>query len=84
MDVGLENENRPSMIPEFSPPATCSTCSENLNPLPKVWISASAIGYYKNSSHPALEETSPPGNGFLANICKDWEAEIFKANALRI
>ena len=52
--------------------------------LPKVWISASAIGYYKNSSHPALEETSPPGNGFLANVCKDWETETFKANALGI
>jgi NAD dependent epimerase/dehydratase family enzyme len=25
--------------------------------LPKVWFSASVIGYYKNSSHPALEET---------------------------
>ena len=52
--------------------------------LPKVWISASAIGYYKNSSHPALEETSPPGNGFLANVCKDWETETFKADALGI
>jgi uncharacterized protein len=51
---------------------------------PKVWISASAIGYYKNSSHPALEETSPPGNGFLANVCKDLETENFKANALGI
>lgn len=55
---------------------------KNSNHPPKVWISASAIGYYKNSSHPALEETSPPGDGFLAKVCKDWEAEIFKANAL--
>jgi uncharacterized protein len=53
-------------------------------PLPKVWISASAIGYFKNSNHPALEKTSPPGNGFLANVCKDWEAETFKADALGI
>ena len=52
--------------------------------LPKVWVSASAIGYYKNFSHPALEETSPPGNSFLANVCKDWETETFKADALGI
>ena len=52
--------------------------------LPKVWISASAIGYYKNSNHSALEETSPPGDDFLANVCKDWETETFKADALGI
>ena len=31
-----------------------------------------------------MEETSPPGNGFLANVCKDWETETFKANTLGI
>ena len=51
---------------------------------PKVWISASAIGYYKTSNHPALDETSPPDDGFLANVCKDWETETFKADALGI
>jgi hypothetical protein len=51
---------------------------------PKVWISASAIGYYKHSSHTALEETSPPDTGFLAKVCKDWETETFKATALGI
>ena len=52
--------------------------------LPKVWISASAIGYYKNSNHSPLEETYPPGDSFLANVCKDWETETFKADALGI
>lgn len=52
--------------------------------LPKVWVSASAIGYYKNSNQSPLEETSPPGDGFLANVCKDWETETFKADALGI
>ncbi len=51
---------------------------------PKVWISASAIGYYKISSDSFLNETSPPDKGFLANVCKDWEAETFKAEALGI
>jgi uncharacterized protein len=52
--------------------------------LPKVWISASAIGYYKSSNHSTLEETSPPGDGFLAKVCKDWETETFKADTLGI
>ena len=53
-------------------------------PLPKVWISASAIGYYKSSDPSTLEENSPPGDGFLANVCKDWEAETFKADEVGI
>jgi len=31
-----------------------------------------------------LMETSPPDDGFLANVCKDWETETFKADALGI
>lgn len=52
--------------------------------LPKVWISASAIGYYKSSDHTALEENSPPGDGFLTKVCKDWETETFKADGAGI
>ena len=52
--------------------------------LPRVWISASAIGYYKNASQSALDEASPPDDGFLAKVCKDWETETFKADVLGI
>jgi uncharacterized protein (TIGR01777 family) len=52
--------------------------------LPKVWISASAIGYYKSSDHLALEETSSPGDAFLAKVCADWETETFKADGVGI
>lgn len=52
--------------------------------LPKVWISASAIGYYKSSDLSSLDETSAPDKGFLAKVCKDWEAETFTAEALGI
>ena len=51
---------------------------------PRVWISASAIGYYKNASQSALDEASPPDDGFLAKVCKDWETETFKADVLGI
>ena len=52
--------------------------------LPRVWISASAIGYYKNAGQSALDEASPPDDGFLAKVCKDWETETFKADALGV
>ena len=43
---------------------------------PKLLISASAIGFYGN--HPpqeVLDEDSPPGQGFLADVCRQWEEE---------
>ena len=41
---------------------------------PQVLVCASAIGYYGDRGDEELEETSPPGSGFLADVCRDWEA----------
>ena len=41
---------------------------------PKVLICASAIGYYGHRGDEVLTETSPPGSGFLAEVCQAWEA----------
>jgi uncharacterized protein (TIGR01777 family) len=41
---------------------------------PKVLISASAIGYYGDRPDECLDESSPPGRGFLAEVAKAWEA----------
>lgn len=43
------------------------------NPKPKVLVSTSAIGYYGTSETATFDETSPPGNDFLANLCQQWE-----------
>ncbi len=48
---------------------------------PKVWLSASAIGYYGDSGSEERLETSPPGDGFLSEVCVAWEAEALAANA---
>jgi len=48
------------------------------NPKPKVLVNASAIGYYGTSETAAFDETSPPGNDFLAEVCQAWEAEAQK------
>lgn len=42
---------------------------------PRVLVSASAIGYYGNRGDEILSEDSPAGRGFLADVCKAWEAE---------
>jgi uncharacterized protein len=48
-------------------------------------ISASAIGYYGSSMDDrALDENSPPGDDFLAEVGKRWEAEARRAEQLGI
>jgi uncharacterized protein (TIGR01777 family) len=41
---------------------------------PDCFISASAVGYYGASPDAVFQETSPRGQGFLAELCADWEA----------
>lgn len=40
---------------------------------PRVFISASAVGYYGNRGDTRLTEASPAGTGFLAGLCRAWE-----------
>ncbi len=40
---------------------------------PSVLINASAIGYYGNRGDTVLDESSPKGSGFLADLCENWE-----------
>ncbi len=40
---------------------------------PQVLISASAVGYYGSRGTEVVTEESPPGNGFLAMVCREWE-----------
>lgn len=41
---------------------------------PSVLVSASAIGYYGDRGDEELTEDSPSGSGFLAEVCRQWEA----------
>lgn len=41
---------------------------------PRVLISASAIGYYGDRGAEVLTEQSTAGAGFLAEVCREWEA----------
>src|SRR5258706_7319654 len=41
----------------------------------RVLVSSSAVGYYGPHGDEELDEASPPGNDFLAEVCQAWEAE---------
>jgi uncharacterized protein (TIGR01777 family) len=51
---------------------------------PQTLISGSAIGYYGTSLDKSFDEYGDAGNDFLANICKDWEAEADKVTAMGV
>jgi uncharacterized protein (TIGR01777 family) len=51
-------------------------------PPPPVLVSANAVGYYGNRGAERLTEDSPPGRGFLAEVCVAWEQAAVAARAL--
>jgi len=48
-----------------------------------VLLNASAIGFYGTRGDETLTEQSPPGNNFLATLCRKWEDEALKASGIR-
>jgi uncharacterized protein (TIGR01777 family) len=56
------------------------------SPPPKVLVCASAIGYYADRGDEILREESAPGSGFLADVCREWEAATRPAveNGIRV
>ncbi len=46
---------------------------------PRVLVSASAVGYYGSRGNELLTESSAPGEGFLEDICQEWEREALNA-----
>ena len=48
---------------------------------PKVLLNASAIGFYGPRNHSALDEGAEAGEGFLAEMCQEWESEARRAES---
>lgn len=51
----------------------------NLERRPRLLISASGANYYGDRGEEILTEASGPGEGFLAELARDWEAEATRA-----
>jgi uncharacterized protein (TIGR01777 family) len=47
---------------------------------PSVLVSASATGIYGNRHDEEVDELAPSGNGFLAEVCREWEAAVEPAH----
>lgn len=52
---------------------------EKADKKPELFISASAVGIYGDQGDTLLDESSPAGSDFLAEVCTDWEKEALKA-----
>jgi uncharacterized protein len=61
-----------------------STTLAGLAQPPSVLVSASAIGYYGDTGDDAVDEDSPAGSDFLADVCVAWEAAADPARAAGI
>jgi hypothetical protein len=57
---------------------------EAADPRPRVLVSASASGYYGDRGAEELDERASPGEDFLAEVCKDWEAAADQASTLGV
>lgn len=51
---------------------------------PKVLVSASAVGFYGDRGSEIVDERSERGDGFLADVCGEWEAATEPARAAGI
>jgi len=73
---GRWNEAKRKSILESRTGPTRRLCEAlaKLDRKPKVLVSASAVGIYGDRKDEELSESSNPGTGFLADVCKAWEA----------
>lgn len=51
---------------------------------PKVFLCASAVGFYGNRGDDIVDEDSNRGEGFLADVCQQWEKETLRLHSMGI
>jgi uncharacterized protein (TIGR01777 family) len=73
--TGKWNEAKKKRIKESRVDATRSLCESlaRLTPVPRVMLSASAVGYYGPRGDKIIIETSPGSSDFLGEVCQEWE-----------
>jgi hypothetical protein len=81
---GRWNKERKHLIRDSRVQGTRSLVKaiSRLKKRPRVLVSGSAIGFYGNRGDEELTESSIPGQGFLAGVCQEWEAEASAAVTL--
>jgi uncharacterized protein len=51
---------------------------EMINNKPKIFISSSAVGYYRDNGNEEITEESASGTDYLSNVCRSWEYEAMQ------
>lgn len=51
---------------------------------PRLFLSASAIGYYGHRGDEMMKESDEAGTGFLSQLCREWELATWEAQAIGI
>jgi uncharacterized protein (TIGR01777 family) len=51
---------------------------------PRVLLQGSAVGFYGPRGQEKVTEADPPGDDFLARVCRDWEAATAGVEALGV
>ena len=46
---------------------------------PRVLLNASAVGFYGDTGDTEVDESAPPGDGYLPDVCRVWEAATASA-----
>ena len=57
----------------FQSTSLLATKLASLEQKPSVFLCASAVGFYGDRGEERLDEASPRGEGFLADVCQAWE-----------
>jgi len=70
----FRREVRQSRVQGTRTLATATAESFRQTGSPGILVAASAAGYYGDRGDEELTEASPPGTGFLAEVCQEWEA----------
>ncbi|HEV7625065.1 MAG TPA: TIGR01777 family oxidoreductase [Streptomyces sp.] len=53
--------------------AAVADAMASLDEPPRTLIVGTAIGYYGDTGDRAVDESAPPGQGFLPDVCQEWE-----------
>jgi uncharacterized protein len=69
----FKREVRESRVQGTRTLATAAAESFRQTGHPRIFVAASAVGYYGNRGDEELTEASAAGQGFLADVCQEWE-----------
>ena len=61
---------------------TSALAAMSVETRPRVFVSASAVGYYGDHGNYRVDETTPAGDDFLAGVCQAWEQATMDAEPL--